>query len=419
MWYFFNGLCRLGQASGAVARQSGQGKTRHKGHRVDVSEDRLVSLFNVGTVRFGPGCAVSCADDLAARGLANAFLVTTPPTRRLCDPLLGALAARGIAVTVWDSLAGEPTLDDFAAALAAARAVKADCVIGLGGGSAMDVAKLVAALFDGRQQIAEVIGVNLLKGRTLPLACIPTTAGTGSEVTPIAILGDEDEDLKKGTVSPFLVPDFAYLDAALTVSMPRAVTASTGIDALTHCIEAYANKFAHPVVDSFAIAGIRLIAAHVERACTDGTDLAARAAMLRASYYGGLCLGPVNTAAVHALAYPLGGEFHIAHGVANSILLPHVLRFNVSAAPTRYADIAGAMGITRSGNDLRDAEAGIEAIAELSERCGIPGGMSHFGISANAVPHMAAAAMSVTRLLANNPREVTEADARAIYEAAL
>jgi len=384
-----------------------------------VNESRPIALVNVGQVRFGTDAALHCAADLAERGCTAAFLVTTGPTRALCDPLIAACRTAGLAVTLWDAIAGEPTLGDFANAMAAARACGADCVIGLGGGSAMDVAKLVAALFDGAQTIDAVIGVDLLKARALPLACIPTTAGTGSEVTPIAILGDEEADLKKGVVSKHLVPDLAYLDPGLTVSMPRAVTASTGIDALTHCIEAFANKFAHPLVDMYALEGIRLIANHIERACADGTDIEARAAMLRASFFGGMCLGPVNTAAVHALAYPLGGEFHVPHGVANSILLPHVLRFNLEAAPGRYAQVAQALGVTRTGDDLADAAQGVERIAALSRRIGIAPGMSAFGISSNAIPHMAAAAMTVTRLLMRNPRELTEADAARIYEAAL
>ena len=384
-----------------------------------MNESRPIALVNVGTVRFGTDAALQCAADFAARGLKSAFLVTGAPTRGLAMPLVAACADKGIAVEIFDAIAGEPTLTEFGAAMAAAKAFGTDSVIGLGGGSAMDVAKLVAALLGAAQSVDEVIGVDLLKGRALPLACIPTTAGTGSEVTPIAILEDEQADLKKGVVSQYLVPDYAYLDPALTVSMPRGVTASTGIDALTHCIEAFANKFAHPLVDMFALEGIRLIVANIERACADGSDLEARAAMLRASYYGGLCLGPVNTAAVHALAYPLGGEFHVPHGVANSILLPHVLRFNLEAAPARYAEVAQAVGVARTGNDLVDASAGVERIAEISQRIGIAPGMSSYGISSNAIPHMAAAAMTVQRLLMRNLREVTEEDAARIYEAAL
>jgi alcohol dehydrogenase class IV len=384
---------------------------------VDV-EGRLLTITNVGTLHVGSGAALMCAKDLAERGARSVFLVTTPPTLFLCDPLLAALRGAGIGVTLWHELAGEPTMGEFAAALDAARACAADAVVGLGGGSAMDVAKLVAALFDGAQALDDVVGVDLLKTRGLWVGCIPTTAGTGSEATPIAILGDEAADLKKGVVSRHLVPDAAYLDPQLTVSMPPAVTAATGLDALTHCIEAFANRFAHPLIDLYALSGMTLIADNLERAVRDGTDLAARTAMLRASYYGGLCLGPVNTAAVHALAYPLGGEFHIPHGVANSLLLPHVLRFNVDAAPVRYAAVAAALGVSATGDPMADALAGVERIIAISDACGIKRRLSDFGIAREAIPRMASAAITVTRLLNNNPRTLTEADVREIYEAA-
>lgn len=376
-------------------------------------------LHNVRTVRLGQGVAEACAADLAALGCRRVLVVTGAPIRSLCAGPEKALGAAGCAVLVLEASEGEPTTGDLAAALAAAREFRADGVIGLGGGSAMDVAKLVAALIGGEQDFADVVGTDLLKQRRIPLACIPTTAGTGSEVTPIAIVEDVEAQLKKGVVSPHLVPDFAYLDPELTRTMPRSVTAATGIDALTHCIESYANRFAHPVVDQWALEGIRLVGRYLERACADGGDMEARAGMLRASHLGGQCLGPVNTAAVHALAYPLGGEFHIAHGVANSLLLPHVLRFNLEAAPGRYADVAEALGVERTGRDADDALKGIERIEAISAAVGIERRLSAFGISANTVPHMAAAAMTVQRLLVRNPREVTEDDARGIYEAAL
>lgn len=381
-------------------------------------EQRLIGIVNVGRLTFGPGAVEACAADLIARQSKSVFVVTTEPTLFLCTALTRTLRSAGVSVTIWCDLVGEPTLKEFAAALDATRACGADAVVGLGGGSAMDVAKLVAALADGKQDIMEVLGSDLLSGRSLWLACIPTTAGTGSEVTPIAILGDEDEDLKKGVVSAYLVPDAAYLDPALTLTMPPAVTAATGIDALTHCIEAYANRFAHPMIDVYALGGIRLISENLVRACTHGDDLAARSAMMIASYYGGLCLGPVNTAAVHALAYPLGGEFHIPHGVANALLLPHVLRFNIEQAPERYAAIARALGVDCAGDDAADALRGVERVIALSEACGIKRRLSDFGIERHAIPRMATAAMKVTRLLDRNPRALTEADARAIFEAA-
>ncbi|MEO6153116.1 MAG: iron-containing alcohol dehydrogenase [Croceibacterium sp.] len=376
-------------------------------------------LHNVRTVRIGPGAADACAGDLFAAGSRRVVVVTGTPIRGLCAGLEKGLSAAGCASLVLEASEGEPTTEDLATALENAREFGCDGVVGLGGGSAMDVAKLIAALVTGEQTFAQVAGGESLNGRSIPLACIPTTAGTGSEVTPIAIVEDVAAQLKKGVVSPYLVPDFAYLDPELTRTMPRGVTAATGIDALTHCIESYANRFAHPVVDGWALEGIRLIGQYLERACADGGDMEARAGMLRASHLGGQCLGPVNTAAVHALAYPLGGEFHIPHGVANSLLLPHVLRFNLVAAPDRYAEIAGALGIERTADPAADALRGIERIESLSAAIGIERRLSAFGISPNMLPHMAAAAMTAQRLLIRNPREVTEADAQAIYQAAL
>ena len=380
--------------------------------------DRL-DMVHVRKVSAGAGVMTQAGQDIAASGARRVLIVTSAPIAAMTGGLAEGLRASGIAVHIHSGPDGEPTRADFRAALAVAREHATDFVVGFGGGSAMDVAKLVASLFDGAQEFDAVVGSGLLAARCLPLGCIPTTAGTGSEVTPIAILEDEEAELKKGVVSPFLVPDYAWLDPRLTVSMPRKVTASTGLDALTHCIEAFANKFAHPVVDSWALEGIRLISANLETACTDPGNLAAREAMLIASHLGGMCLGPVNTAAVHALAYPLGGEFHVPHGVANSLLLPHVIRFNTVAAPLRYAQVAHALGVVPTGDALADAEAGIARIEALSAAAGIDRRLADLGIGANALPKMAASAMTVQRLLANNLREVTEADALRIYEAAL
>ena len=379
---------------------------------------RTVTLLQPNKIVFGQGCATQCAEDMSALGLERAFIVTSPPIVGLAEPLAGALREEGAAVSVYAGIATEPSIAAFETTLEAARAFEPDAVIGLGGGSAIDVAKLVAALYDGKQQVRDVFGIGQVAGRTLYMASLPTTAGTGSEVTPIAILGDEEEQLKKGIVSPHLVPDAAYVDPNLTLSLPPSVTASTGVDALTHCIEAYANRFAHPTVDLYALQGIRLISANVVRAVEQGDDIEARTSMSLGSLYGGLCLAPVNTAAVHALAYPLGGEFHVPHGVSNSVLLPHVLRFNLPAAPERYAQVALALGLEPGNSDLETAERGLERLFELSQACGIPAGMSDLGVPEEAIPHMAEAAMKVTRLLNNNLREVTVTDAEAIYRAA-
>jgi alcohol dehydrogenase class IV len=322
-------------------------------------------------------------------------------------------------VTVWSDARQEPTLRDFRAALAVARDVKADAVVGLGGGSAMDVAKLVSAFLDSTQRVDDAFGVGKLVSRNTYLVCMPTTSGTGSEASPIAILLDEADELKKGVVSPHLVPDAAYVDPLFTVTMPPSVTAATGIDAFTHCVEAYANRFAHPIIDSYAIEGIRVISHHLVRAIENGKDIEARTAVSLGSLYGGMCLGPVNTAAVHALSYPLGGEFHVAHGVANAVLLPHVLEFNLPAAPKRYAEIAIALGVTPAATYEETARRGLERVRELSQQCGLPSTLGHFGIDASAIERMSAAAMTVQRLLERNLRVVTEQDAKNIYRAAL
>jgi alcohol dehydrogenase class IV len=377
-----------------------------------------ITLLQPPRVVFGNGCASQCVVYLAERGLKRVLLVSSTPVLPTIDGVLRALKENGVNVVHAQPVDREPTRELFEDILFAARAEKIDGVLAIGGGSVIDVAKLIAALYDGKQTASAVFGINLLRGRPLALVCLPTTAGTGAEVSPNAILLDEADELKKGVVSPHLVPDAAFVDPLLTLTVPPAVTAATGLDALTHCIEAYANKFAHPIVDMYALEGIKLISANLVRAVRNGKDVDARAALSLGSLYGGFCLGPVNTAAVHALAYPLGGRFRIAHGVSNALLLPHVLRFNFSTAPERYATIASALGVARNGSLLTTAEHGVEFLTQLSRDCGVPQTLSELNIPRDAIPAMAQAAMRVTRLLKNNLRSLTEADAAKVYEAA-
>ncbi len=378
-----------------------------------------VCLTQVGELAFGPGVARLAADALAARRLCSALILTSASVRSHAEALSSEIERVGVGVDLFEAPEREPTVADFETAVAYARAAAAEAVIGVGGGSVMDLAKLVAALASSTRNLDDVVGIGKLDGRVLWLACIPTTAGTGSEVSPIAVLLDESDLLKKGVVSPHLVPDAAYVDPLLTMTMPPSVTASTGLDALTHCIEAYANRVAHPLVDTVALEGVRLIAGSLLRAVTNGDDLSARTDMSRGSLYGGLCLGPVNTAAVHALAYPLAGEFHVPHGISNAVLLPHVLAFNLPAATARYADIARAMGVPGDGSDEAVALRGIAFIRELANRCGVPMRLSDHGVRQNDIERLAAGAMTVTRLLENNVRAVTREDAVRIYKEAL
>ena len=307
---------------------------------------------------------------------------------------------------IFSDIETEPDIALFERVLEAGRAFNFDLVIGLGGGSVLDVAKLVAALSEGNQSVADTFGIGLLEGRRAGLICIPTTSGTGSEVSPNAILLDESDQFKKGVVSPFLVPDAAIIDPLLTVSLPPIMTAATGLDAMVHCMEAYANLHAHPTVDLYALEGIRRIAPNLVRAVRNGGDLEARGALSLGSLYGGLCLGPVNTAAVHALSYPLGGEFHVPHGVSNTLLLPHVFRFNLDAAPDRYAGIARTMGVSDRGSAISPPARPVSTDWSNSPSpAASPSSCGKWGSKESDLHHLADESMKVTRLLKNNPRD--------------
>ena len=376
---------------------------------------KAITLLQPQKIVFGTGCIETFVEDYKKLGLQRLFVLTAPPIRPLIEEPLETLRKAGISIEIFQNILAEPTVNDFKAILEVAREFKADSVVGIGGGSVLDVTKLVAAFLNSDQQVEDCFGTGFIKQKGLWFACLPTTAGTGSEVSPNAILLDERDHLKKGIVSPFLIADAAYVDPKLTWTVPAKVTADTGMDALTHCIEAYTNKFAHPSVDIYALKGIQLIAANLEKAVKNGQEQEAREALAFGSLYGGLCLGPVNTAAVHALSYPLGGEFHIPHGLSNAILLPSVMKFNMPACPERYAEVALACGITAGQTTEETAQRGVDFIYRLADAVGIPNKLTALGIPQTAVDGMAKAAMEVQRLLKNNPREVTEQDAKDIY----
>ncbi|MCD8202928.1 MAG: iron-containing alcohol dehydrogenase [Prevotella sp.] len=374
-----------------------------------------ITLLQPQKIVFGTGCINQFTADYLKLGYKRLFIVTLPFMHSAISGMVDELTKNNVEIEFYENIGAEPSITDFKALLAAARTFKADSFVGIGGGSVLDVTKLAATLIDSDQQIEDLFGTGLIAKEGKWFACMPTTSGTGSEVSPNAILLDERDALKKGVVSPYLMAKAAYVDPKLTWTVPAKVTAETGMDAITHCIEAYTNKFAHPIIDVIALQGIRLISKNIARAVKNGSDVEAREAMSLGSMYGGLCLGPVNTAAVHALSYPLGGEFHISHGLSNSILLPSVMRFNYTANLKKYAEVAVACGVEPSKDDEETALKGVEFITELSKECGIPTKLSEIGIPRTAVDGMAKAAMDVQRLLKNNPREVTESDARDIY----
>jgi alcohol dehydrogenase class IV len=376
---------------------------------------RTISLLQPQQLTFGSGCLEDCVRYVTSLLERKVHIVSSRSLRNVVEQLSSKLRGSGFVVSHDFSIDREPTVEMFQASLKRLDTPEGTCFLGIGGGSVLDVAKLLAALAGSSQKVEETFGIGLLQGRRSHLICVPTTAGTGSEVSPNAILLDDAAKLKKGVISPFLVPDAVFIDPVLTRTVPPAVTAATGLDTLTHCIEAYTNKFAHPVVDVFALEGIRLCASYLLRAVRNGEDLEAREGMSRASLYGGLCLGPVNTAAVHAMAYPLGGEFHLAHGVSNAILLAPVFRFNTEGSIERHATVGVALGVKSTKNEVEAATEAADRLERLVMECGVSTNLEDYGISPASVPQMAASAVTVTRLLRNNPREIGLGEIEQLY----
>jgi alcohol dehydrogenase class IV len=371
-----------------------------------------------GKLIFGKGTLEQLPDEITSLSCFRILIVTISPLLTQLNGLIAKMEAGGMKVFVNMSIMHEPSFADVQQIMQEVKGFNPDVVVGIGGGSVLDVAKLIAALLDNEQELQDIVGIGLLKSRPKKLICLPATAGTGSEVSPNAILVDETDNQKKGIISPFLVPDIVYVDPLLTLSVPPAITAATGIDALTHCLEAYTNLFAKPLIDVYALEGMRLIAAHIAAAVKNGKDEEARTQVAMGSLLGGFCLGPVNTAGVHALSYPLGSTFHLTHGLSNALLLPYVMEFNHVAAPKRYAEVAIALGCAREADELKTALKGIDKIRSLIGACGIPARLRDVKIPKDAIPQMAADAMKITRLLKNNPRPITEADAIDLYNAA-
>ncbi|TLP76158.1 iron-containing alcohol dehydrogenase [Pseudomonas nitroreducens] len=368
------------------------------------------------------GSAARLGELCRERGAQRVLIVTDPGITRLnmLDGVLPGFAAAGVAVEVFDQVLADPPESIVLEASDQARRMAAQLVVGFGGGSSMDVAKLVALLAHplATQGLKDVFGVGNARGPRLPLIQVPTTAGTGSEVTPIAIV-TTGETTKMGVVSPYLLPDLAVLDADLTLGLPPAVTAATGIDAMVHAIEAYTSKLKkNPLSDLLAREALRLLALNLDEAVHNGRNREARQAMLLGACLAGQAFANAPVAAVHALAYPLGGHFHIPHGLSNALVLPEVIRFNAPNAGSLYAELAPLLLGDRLRSDADRTEQFIAELADLSPRSGLPSRLRDAGVPEDSLPRLAADAMLQQRLLVNNPREVSESDALAIYRAA-
>lgn len=351
--------------------------------------------------------------------IKHALLITQPAlvAAGAVEKVEKALEAVGITVDLTTDVEPEPTLENIERVFSETVGVKDyDVLIGLGGGSILDTTKLLSVLKTNDTALENLLGTDLVEKAGLPTILIPTTSGTGAEVTPNAIVTLPEQELKIGVVSRYLLPNLVLIDPTLTTGLPKPITAATGMDAFTHALESYISNKANPISDMFALESIRLITANIVTAYQNGADLDAREKMLIGSMYGGMALTAAGTAAVHAMAYPLGGKYKIAHGVANSMLLPHVTQFNMDAMVDRLASVAGPMGIdTKNLSSEEAAQAVVDKIKELTTVLEIPQDLREYGVEEESIESMAVAALEVKRLMDNNPKTLDKEDVKSIY----
>ena len=383
--------------------------------------------FNFNTtpgIIFGKGASVSSCDRIIDKLGDNIFVITDADLTKieLNKPIINQIS-KSSNLEVFDDVESDPSKKTLIKALKSAKNFKPTGILGFGGGSSMDIAKLISLLAGTEQDIENIWGVGNAKGPRLPLVLIPTTAGTGSEVTPISIITLE-KDEKKGVSSPIILPDLAVLDPELTLNLPSDITAATGIDAMVHAIEAYTsnNQNNNPISKLLAIESLKLLGTSIETAVFDGHNIEARSNMLLGSMMAGQAFANSPVAAVHALAYPIGGIFHIPHGLSNSLVLPHVLKFNSTNAKAceQYAFLAPFVfkDINQNTNTKNICNDFIDRLENLSSLLNLPSKLRELDIPKDACVKMAKESMKQTRLLVNNPREVTEEDAFNIYNAA-
>ena len=376
-------------------------------------------------IRFGSGMSKLCAEEVSKKLGPNILFITDKDlmSLKLTEPTLIELRKSSPTLEIFQDVEADPSIKTLLNAIEAGKKINATGVIGFGGGSSMDIAKLTSLILGSNENIDEAWGVSNAKGPRLPLVLVPTTAGTGSEVTPISIITVGEEE-KKGVSSSIILPDIAILDPDLTIGLPAHTTAATGIDAMVHAIEGYtsANKNNNPISKMLGIEALKLLAGSIEKAVFDGSDIEARGNMLIGAMLAGKSFANSPVAAVHALAYPIGGTFHVSHGLSNSLILPYVLRFNSIDSKTakNYAELAPFIfpEINIDQGSQAVCKDFIDQLEVLSKKIGLPQKLREVNIPKDACKKMASDAMKQTRLLVNNPRELTENDALNIYEAA-
>ena len=374
------------------------------------------------SIRFGCGAVADLGSIVKNLGGTKVFLVADPGLEgaKILSRITKPLSDGKIPYTLYTKVDPEPGLLLADAGAELARKAGADCVVGVGGGSAMDVAKAISILLTNGGKAEDYLGLGKIGKAGVPKIMIPTTAGTGAEVSFTAVFINEKTQSKGGMNGDPLYPEAAILDPELTLSLPPAVTAATGIDAFTHAIEAFVSTISHPISDMYALEAMRLISANLGKAYAHGGNLEARTNMLLGSLLAGKALATAGVGLVHAMAYPLGGMFGIPHGLANAVLLPYVLQYNLLGAPEKYAQVAQLMGCDTKGMSAREAARSlVEAVYELTMEIGIPATLSDLNIPADQIPEMARIALTVTRPVENNPRRPTMADVINVYEVAL
>ena len=372
------------------------------------------------TVVFGSGSVETVADHVKRLGCKHPLILTGPSigSSPLLDAVKGPLEREGFEYGVFCGVSPEPPAEILAEAANRIRQERYDLLIGFGGGSTMDFTKIASVLSLHDLRIEDLAGNDRVPSKGLRTVMIPTTAGSGSEVSPVAVLSFPGEGMKRGIASRFLIPDTAIVDPCLTLDLPPQITANTGVDALIHGIESFLSVKANPLSQNLSLMACEHLFTHLSRAVCFGRDLEAREGMSLGSLIAGLAFSMAGTAAVHALAYPLGGHFHVPHGAANAVLLLPVLRFNLSACRDRYARLAMAFGVAEPADADRSASAFLKVVENLICEAGVKTRLRDLGIPREATPSMAEAAMREVRLLENNPRPVTKADAERLYSEA-
>jgi alcohol dehydrogenase class IV len=367
------------------------------------------------------GGSINLANKIYERGGKSVLIVTDPGvlSAGLLERALVQFEERKLAVQIFSDVQADPPIPVINKAVQVAQECHADYIVGFGGGSSMDVAKLVALLSPGKERLSDIYGIGIAKGPRLPLILVPTTAGTGSEVTQSSVVTVSESE-KKGVLSPYLLPDLAILDAELTLGLPSDVTAATGIDAMVHAIEAFTTKrLKNPMSDCVAKESLRLLSGNLHKAVHSGNDIVARENMLLGACLAGMAFTNAPVAGVHALAYPIGARFHVPHGLSNSLMLAPVIRFNIEVAHSMYAELGQIIKPGLMGSSIEQATQLADYLGSLAGELGLPQKLVEVGITGHDIDQLARDAMLQTRLLMNSPREITLNDAAALYREAL